>query len=209
MNAILEIHYLPCIQYFSKLYLYDTLIIDDESPFEKQSYRNRCTIAGANGVIDLIIPVHQSRKKIPVAEMLIDNHSHWQRQHWQSIRSAYGKTPFFEHYAYRLEIFYQKPVDSLFEFNLQLMETLLGILKINPDRMALLSESGELSATEKNELTDLRNTIHPKQKYHIADPEFQFRHYIQAFEEKLGFIPNLSIIDLIFNAGPDAGRLLK
>jgi len=192
---LLELHYLPCIQFFSKFQFADGIIIDDTEAFEKQSYRNRCTIAGANGVIDLIVPVHGSRKRIPIKEMEIDNHANWQHQHWQSIKSAYGKTPFFEHYDYRLQPVYEKPFQNLFDFNLELLLILLKIFKIDASKLVLKSEFQEM------EYFDFRNKIHPKAKYNTEDNTFKPVRYQQAFEEKLGFIPNLSIIDLLFNVG--------
>jgi hypothetical protein len=197
MDILLELHYLPCIQFFSKFEAYDHVIIDDVESFEKQNYRNRCSIAGANGKIDLTIPVHQSRKKLPIREILIDNHIHWQHQHWQSIQSAYGKTAFFEHYAHLLAPVYEKPFDKLFDFNLELLLILMKILKIEPSKLLQLSETN----ISQSEVLDFRNKIHPKPKFQAEDPLFTPTRYQQAFETKNGFIPNLGVIDEVFNLG--------
>src|SRR5438067_444287 len=111
---LLEPHYFPCIRYISKLYLFDEVIIDDDGHFEKQSYRNRCHIGGANGLVTLTVPVHDSRKEIAIRDVKIDHHISWERQHWQSIRSAYGKSPYFEHYAEKIEGLLKKKYNFLF-----------------------------------------------------------------------------------------------
>ena len=248
MNILIELHYLPCVQFISKFYRFENIVIDDIESFEKQSYRNRCTIAGANGPIDLIIPVHNSRHRLPVKEIEIDNHTHWQHQHWQSIRSAYGKTAFYEHYAYKFETAYTKQYDRLFDFNRELLMIILKILKIDINRLKLLSENNGLgyldfffpseSLAEDSEALlirkssespstitdpgslykgdsegktyhDFKNKIHPKTKFRVSDPCFQPIIYHQAFTERHGFIPNLSILDLIFNEGPEAERILR
>jgi len=203
MNILLELQYLPCIQYFSKLYNFNHVIIDDLEHFEKQSYRNRCIIAGANGPIDLIVPVYQSRRRLPIKEILIDNHIHWQHQHWQSIKSAYGKTAFFEHYAHKLEDIYSQPFANLFDFNLALLTVLLKILKVDTEQLKLLSEVAGA------EYLDYKNKIHPKERFQAIDAHFVMVPYQQAFNERHGFLPNLSIIDLIFNEGPGAGEILR
>jgi len=194
MNILLELQYLPCIQYMSKFYAFDHVIIDDLEAFEKQSFRSRCIIAGANGSIDLIVPVHQARRHLPIKEVLIDNHTNWQHQHWQSIRSAYGKTAFFEHYADKLEAFY---------FNSGLMILIMKMLKINNQKLHFRSETNEA------ECLDYKSKIHPKDKYNADDERFVIRPYQQAFTERYGFLPNLSIIDLIFNEGPGSGEILR
>jgi hypothetical protein len=204
MDLLLEPHYLPCIRYISKFWLYDRIVIDDVSPFQKQSYRNRCTIASANGPINLIIPVHDSRGRLPEKEMRIDNHGDWQRQHWQSIRSAYGRTPFFEHYHFLLGGSYQKPFVWLFDFKIELMHTLLKILKIDPARMVMASGLDNKILREMP-----KPDIEPKPRFHIPDLKFTNITYFQAFSLKHGFLPNLSVIDLIFNQGPAAVKILK
>jgi hypothetical protein len=204
MPLLLEIHYLPCIQYFSKFYVNDGIIVvDDLESAQKQSYRNRCRIAGANRVIDLSVPMHDSRGRLLIKDVKIDNHGNWQSQHWKSIKSAYGKSAFFEHYAHRLAPIYEKPVSRLFDFNMELMHILLKILKIDPFRTELLS------GTNEKELVSFKNKIHPKLKFRAEDPDFNIVPYHQPFEQKLGFLPNLSIIDLIFNEGPEAGSILS
>jgi hypothetical protein len=203
MDILIELHYAPCIRYFSKFWLFDNVIIDDVSPFQKQSYRNRCIIAGANGSMNLIIPVHDSRKQLSEKDIRIDNHSTWQRQHWQSIRSAYGKSAYYEHYAHKFEDLYNTTITSLFDFNIELITLLMKILKIDTDRLKIQSNY------QSQTIVDYRGKIHPKAKFSMHDDSFKINKYHQAFEEKYGFVANLSVMDLIFNTGPQAARILR
>jgi hypothetical protein len=202
MNVMLDLQYFPCIQYMSKFLLYERVIIDDTGLFEKQSYRNRCYIAGANGVLPLVIPVHSSRARLPIQDIQIDNSEHWQHRHWQSIRSAYGKTPFFEHYAENLEIFFKTPHDTLFPLVLDILYTTLKLLHIPVGRVLLRSQAGLKGAL------DFSNKIHPKTKYRAEDNHFTPVKYYQAFSERHGFLSNLSILDLLFNEGPNSINIL-
>ncbi len=181
----------------------ENIVVDDVELFEKQSYRNRCTIAGANGPIDLIVPVHSSRRRLPVKDIEIDNHTNWQHQHWQSIKSAYGKTAFFEHYAYKLEPLYTTEYNLLFDFNFDLLKIIFKILKMGPDKIKLLSESTGV------DYISFKNKVHPKEKFRVPDDDFHPVMYHQAFADRYGFVTNLSIIDLVFNEGPEAIRILR
>ena len=127
--------------------------------------------------------------------MEIDNSRKWQREHWHSLHSAYGNAPFFEHYAHYFESLYKKEYNQLWDFDLDLIRVCLKILKIPESKLALLSENSS------NGAIDFREHIHPKERYRIQDNDFTPKPYMQVFSERTGFIPNLSIIDLIFNKG--------
>jgi hypothetical protein len=203
MPLLIEAHYLPNIQYFTKFLLFDKVIIDDNESFGKQSYRNRCYLSGANGLISLIIPVYQSKSDLPVKEIHIDNTTRWQHIHWHSICSAYGKTAFFEHYAYRIETLYSHVRENLLSFNMELISLLMELLRIPAERLCLMSAyEGPISDV-------LRNHIHPKAKFNIEDKNFNQAAYFQAFIARNGFMPNLSILDLIFNEGPASIDILR
>ena len=203
MPLLIEAHYLPNIQYLTKFLLFERVIIDDTENFGKQSYRNRCYLTGANGLISLIIPVHNSKSGLPINDIKIDNATRWQHVHWQSICSAYGKTPFFEHYAHGLEPFYSNNEEYLLPFNLRLTRLIMGWLKIAPDRLVLKSAANETVTV------DMHNQIHPKEKYNKEDQYFNMQAYSQAFMDRYGFVANLSILDLIFNEGPAAINILQ
>lgn len=203
MNAVLPVHYLPNIHYFSRFLLYDKIVLDDAEGFERQSYRNRCHIAGANGRLSLIIPVKNRGTGQLTKHVRIDNTNDWQRIHWQSIRSAYGKSPFFEHYADYFQPFFTQKCELLFEFDLALLKVLLKLIGIEEEKLIFASGwNGE------DELVNTGEFIHPKKDF-TPDGSFYPQRYMQAFEERLGFLPNLSIIDALFNLGPDINKYLE
>lgn len=187
--------YLPPVSYFCRMAKSPAIMIEKHEHFIKQTYRNRCVVMGANGPVVLVIPVEKARgHKIAVKDTRIYNRENWQRIHWRTIFSAYNSSPFFEYYEDYFRPFYVKNWEFLFDYNWLLLETLLGILDFLP----------ELTASEKYDKTpegfrDLRDIITPKNKLPMS-----FNPYTQVFSEKFGFIPDLSIIDLIFNAGPES-----
>lgn len=203
---------MPTIQYVSKFLIYENIIIDDLQRFKKQTYRNRACIAGANGIRTLVVPVKKGKSKMPVGEVMTGNEENWQRNHWASIRSAYGKAPFFIHYAEYFQAVYRRHFERLIDFDLRLMELCLSILKLTGKYVLHSSLEGGLSGSNvegENEVLDFRSAIHPKKRYRKPDPGFKPVAYSQVFMERFGFIPNLSIIDLLFNEGPYAINILR
>ena len=205
MQAIIEGHYFPPIQYFSKFYLYSSLIVSGNDRFRKQSYRNRCIISAANGIQSLNIPVKQGKNDLPLSKVEIDNSTNWQRQHWQSIKSAYGKAPFFEHYAPTLEVLINQHESLLFDFQAKIILECMKMLKIPHSLLTI----NHLEIDTIEQMVDLRNTIHPKPNLQQPDDLFIANPYMQVFSERFGFQPNLSIIDLLLNEGPAASNILK
>jgi hypothetical protein len=194
-TAVLPVYYLPNIHYFSRLFLFDDFLLDDREGFERQSYRNRCYIAGANGILPLIIPIQNRGTGQLTREVKIDNTNNWQRVHWQSIRSAYGKTPYFEYYADSLQTHFTGSCDSLFEYNVAMLKTLLKLAGMPKPH---ITPASEVQLSESH--TRIAELIHPKKDYTL-DSAFLPQRYMQPFEDRLGFIPNLSIIDALFNLG--------
>lgn len=172
--------------------------------FVKQSFRNRMVVMTANGPQVLTIPiVRGSASKMMIADTRIDYKTPWQRNHWKTIESAYGNSPFFLYYQDPIRDFYEQTIDRLTDFNLQLTQTILKMMKVNT----------KISLTEDfmpMQTFDLRSEIHPKKQ---QDEQYAFRlkeTYSQVFDEKYGFVPNLSILDLLFNLGPEArGYLMR
>ena len=199
----LELHYLPCFEYFSKLNQGIPIILEQHENFKKGSYRNRCYFAGANGIQRLTIPLEKGRNnKKPIREVRIFNEENWQAQHWQSIQSAYGNSPFFEFYSDEIKPFYEQKFDLLWDFNWQLLETFLAIIGLAP----------ELSFTEKFEGKSQKpcyNSIKPENDRPTVNNNFKCRRYAQVFEERHGFLRNLSILDLLFCTGPAAISYLE
>jgi len=200
-KLILTTAYLPPVVYISAVANHSASFIEAHENYSKQSYRNRCTIATANGPLNLIIPVQKVKPgKNLVTKVLIDNEYKWQKLHWGAIVSAYKNSPFFEYYEPDLLPFYTNSFGNLFEFNLLLVKCLLKTLKITP----IISLTEKFSEQFDLSVLDLREMIHPKKPL----PMFNTLPYKQVFFEKYGFIPNLSIIDLIFNTGPESNKYL-
>lgn len=203
-GVLLSTAYFAPVRYFSKLAVYPEIYIEQHENFIKQTYRNRAVILGANGPISLIVPVEKGREqKIKISDLQIAYDEEWQRNHWRTIFSAYNSSPFFEYYADELEPFFRKKHKFLFDFNQQTTQTLLEMLEI----------SRELKLTDDFEKApehclNFREQISPKS--HLIDEDLHFvaQPYTQVFQEKFGFISDLSILDLLFNVGPSAHSVL-
>ena len=194
--ACLSTAYLAPIQYYSKLVAFDEIYLETAENYPKQTYRNRCHIASANGLQALSIPVEKpGTLKAPTRDIRISEHGNWRRLHWNSFLSAYNLSPFFEYYADDFRPFYEKKYTYLLDFNEELRAMICNLLDIHPS----------IKPTEKynpHAENDFRQTIDPRHPF--PDPQFTPRPYYQVFREKHGFLPNLSIIDLLFNMGAEA-----
>ncbi len=201
MKVILNSVYLGNIQYYAAIKNADEVIIEVCDHYEKQSYRNRCEIYGANGLLKLIIPLERRGKRIPVNSIKMDNEQRWRHEHWRSLASAYRSSPYFEYYEDHFEPFFKKEYERLSEFNQLLQEKILTLLQIDTP----ITYTTEYHKNYEGYL-DLREKIHPRHKPMEQIPP---EGYTQVFEDKCGFIPNLSIVDLMFNEGPRGVLLLK
>ena len=114
-----ELQYFPPVSFFSVLYTNSYVKIDIYEDYHKMSFRNRCLIAGAQGIISLSVPLKEGRnQRLPMNEVLISNSEKWQARHFKSIQSAYNRSPFFEYYQDELAVLYQQPFNRLAEWNL-------------------------------------------------------------------------------------------
>jgi hypothetical protein len=205
MPILLEIQYLPPIQYFTKLSSGEPVYIEQWEHYQKGTYRNRCHIAAANGLTRLTIPLIKGKnEQQAIREVRIAYYEPWQRQHWQSIRSAYGNSPFFEFYADVLQPFYEKPFPFLFDFNLELLQTLLKLLRMD----VTLQLTDAYVDVAPDGWTDLRNAIHPKPHLQKPDPDFTPKSYHQVFEDRYAFLPNLSMLDGLFCLGKSGDLMI-
>ena len=194
MKVLLPIAYLGPISYFAIILKAEEVHIESKEHFVKQSVRNRCSILGANGKQTLTIPKQRkSSDKTIIEEIHISNKDKWQKLHWQSIVSAYNSSPFFDYYKDELKYFYNSTFINLFDFNLNLTHKILQ----------LLQEERELKITTEFQANfngiDFRN--------HTFNTEKENK-YEQVFTEKHDFTPHLSILDLLFNLGPETEEYL-
>ena len=194
----LPLSYFGPIEEFVYLAQNNTVTYESKEHFVKQSYRNRCIIYGANGLLRLTVPlVLKSREKTAMENIKISYAEKWQSHHWKSIKSAYKNSPFFDYYEELLLPLFLEEVDTLKNLNLKILSVVKQCLQLSCK--TLLNQ--EFKAYTDN---DLRLNIHPKK-----NPTLQLPRYIQVFEERHGFHKNLSILDLIFNEGPSAIRYLQ
>ena len=162
-------------------------------------------ILGANGPISLIVPVEKGRsQKVKIKDLRIAYDEEWQRNHWRTIFSAYNSSPFFEYFADDVEMFFRKKHEFLFDFNREITETLLKILEI-PIRLNLTEDFEQVP----DNCLNFREQISPKTHLIDPDPHFVAQSYTQVFAEKFGFVPDLSILDLLFNEGPSAHSVIE
>jgi hypothetical protein len=201
LNAVLlSTAYLPPVHYFSYLVKADQVFIEQFETFPRQTYRNRCEIMTANGKFSLSIPVEKPfGNHSKTGEIGIVNYQNWQTVHWRTIESAYANSPYFLYYKDQLLPFFQKKYHNLLQYNLELLMVLLEIMEI--DKSVKLTTSFQ---KVPDRILDLRETITPKKPI----TNFNLRPYYQVFEDKYGFMPGLSILDLLFNVGEEAVEIL-
>ena len=198
LPLILSTSYLPPIEYFASIINSKEVIIEKKESYKKQTYRNRCEIYGSNGKINLIIPIIKiNGHNTKTEDIRILHKYNWQKNHWRAIESAYNSSPFFLYYKDDLIKFFTEKYESLIDFNYDLLMVLFEILGIN----IKVKFTKEFIKYYDENYIDKRNIISPK--YNNNNSE-NFPAYTQVFDTKHGFIPNLSIIDLIFNEGPNA-----
>lgn len=200
-TIILSANYLPSVSYFHAIQQQDNIVkVDQFEHFPKQTYRNRTKIGTANGILDLIVPIQHGRKERVIMKEVLINYDHeWQRLHWLSIQTAYRSSPYFEYYEEDFYDFYNKKYNYLFDYNIKQIELIFKILKIKKS----IEFTDSFQKTHENTL-DYRNLIHPKKESVYKNP----KPYYQIFEDRNGFLPDLSIIDLIFNQGPQSKNFL-
>lgn len=196
-TAMLPTAFCPPISYVAAFLHYEQVLIEQHEHYQKGGMRNRCFIATANGPLRLTVPLLKGKhQQTPVREVRIDYSTPWIKTHVHAIESAYRNAPFYEEYAaYLLPVFHRKPV-FLFDLNLELLELILKFLRI--PKGPTLSHVYEAMPEAK---TDLRQAFRPGE---AQLSWFYPRPYPQVFEDRHGFTPGLSILDLLFCMGPEA-----
>lgn len=204
-QALLSTAYFPPIQYISKFLVYPDIIIEQFENYNKQSYRNRCIILSANGPLGLSVPVRKEiHPKILISQLRIDYDTNWTKIHFKALETAYKHSPFFEFYIDDFRPFFQQKYEFLLPFNAAILELILKRTGLNCN----INYSSSWVETPISYI-DYRNSIHPKPSRTMKDSCFEQASYYQVFLAKFSFVPNLSILDLLFNEGPNSLSILK
>lgn len=193
--ALFPLFYLPPIQWFSLLKKEGQKgLVEHFEHFPKQTYRNRAHIYSPNGLLSLTVPVKKgSRNHTPYQNVAISYEMDWQRIHWMSLQSCYRSSAYFEYYEDDFAPFYHQKFETLFEYNWSLLQLILGLIKMPSE----LHYTEEFFKTVEGK--DYRNNISYKKQNDYKPPA-----YFQVFQERHGFLPDLSIVDLLFNQGPQS-----
>ena len=199
MKALLSSTYFGPVQWYQKLNRYDECCIERCDNFLKQTFRNRCVIATTNGLQALTIPVERPDgarlDKTPMKDVRISDHGEWRHLHWNALMSAYGESPFFEYYQDDLRPFFEKSWAYLFDFNMEITHKMCELLDIHPS----ISLTDEYQTGAEHDFRDIIRPKHPGE-----DAEFVPQKYYQVYQQKIGFQPNISILDLLFNQGNES-----
>ena len=195
-TAYLSSAYFAPVQWYQKINRFDVCFIERYDHFMKQTYRNRCMIATTNGLQALTVPIEKpAQDKCLMRDVRISDHGNWRHLHWNALCSAYGESPFFEFYADDLRPFFERKYAFLYDFNMAITECMCSLLDIRP----CLKPTDEYAKGVSN---DFRDAIRPK--HPLPDAAFTPQPYYQVYARKHGFLPNLSILDLLFNMGNEA-----
>ncbi len=203
-KALLSSTYFGPVQWYQKLYRYDCTWVERYDNFMKQTYRNRCLIATTNGVQALTVPVERSTTengKCIMKDLRISDHGNWRHIHWNALLSAYNESPFFEYYADDIRPFFERKWTFLYDFNTEICAKMCELLDIEP---VIKPTDSYIPADDSrlNCVADLRDAIRPK--HPLPDDTFTPQRYYQVYEQRWGFLPNLSVLDLLFNMGNES-----
>jgi len=213
-TALLQTTYFGPVQWYQKLHRYEHTLIEQYDSYQKQTFRNRCIIATANGLQALTVPVDThpvlgasaaESTKCLLKDVRISDHNQWRRIHWNALQSAYSESPFFEYYADDIRPFFEQKYDFLVDFNEAIRQKMCELIDIHPSveyTQEFLSPQEVSSTTHHPIIHDFRDVI--SAKHPQPDADFEVKRYWQVFQRKHGFLTNLSILDLLFNMGPES-----
>lgn len=200
MNIITHPTYFSNIAHFVAMTKSEEVILEMDDNFVKQTYRNRAYIYGANGKLTLNIPViHSQKNRQKYRDVKIFNEEKWQSLHWKSLLSAYRTSPFFEFYEDEIQPLFEYKVDYILDFNLKCFDIICDCLQLE-----INTSKTKIYQNEVEGINDFRYLVNAKK-----EPYYKFDTYTQVFSDKYGFIQNLSILDLLFNEGPNALNYLE
>lgn len=194
--SVIPVSYFAPVGVYAAILKSENAVFEKQENFVKQTLRSRCAIYGANGKQLLSVPVEKRGNHIPVTEVRISYKEDWQKIHWRSIVSAYRNSPYFEYYVDEFQLLFETKTELLFELNRTLHQVVMKLLKAEIKH--------EFTETY---ISDYGNNVLDLRKEETILPEIP--RYNQVFEERHGFIPDLSILDLLFNTGPDAADILR
>lgn len=199
---ITDLQYFGSINWYKMFFEFSDIFIEQYEVYQKMSFRNRCIIAGSNGLINLTVPLEKGRgQKLIMKDVRISYSENWQRQHWRSIFSSYRNSPFFEYYEESLNPFFEKKHVYLFDLNWEIMEWVNKRIKFSSQ----VHKTRSYDQTPNYTNLDSRNVMTPK---NFDQGEVNLK-YQQVFEDRIGFKTNLCILDLMFCNGPASKSLLS
>lgn len=199
---LIDIQYFGTVNYINTLFSFSNIFIEQYESYQKMSFRNRCVVLGGNGPVNLSVPLQMGRnQKRLVKEVKISHDTKWQEQHRRTIESCYNRSPFFAFYRDGVWELLQKKEVYLLDLNLRILEWLQKVLQME-GKVSLTDGYHKEAGTG---ICDLRNTLVPQKMAIMPKPV----RYTQVFEERLGFVPNAGILDLLFCCGPEARNLLR
>ncbi len=201
-SVLIDLHCLPSLEFFTCVLAFDEVILESNENYSKQSYRNRAYILGANKTEMLVVPVLDGNKKVLIRDVKIDYSQNWHVNHWRTIRAAYGKSPFFEFYSDYFQGVLNKKNTFLWDTNVELLTICLKLLRVNKT----IRQTETYQKQVDSSVFDARNLINPKKTYESRS-FYNAVPYHQNFGNE--FVPNLSIIDLLFCRGNQASEILK
>ena len=212
-TALLQTTYFGPVQWYQKLHRYDRCLVEQHDTYQKQTYRNRCIIATANGLQALTVPVEHGPSSAAhasqtlVKDLRISDHNQWRRVHWNALQSAYNESPFFEYYADDIRPFFERRYEFLVDFNEEIRQTVCRLLDLRP-RVEYTESFLPPQKTCPSSLAAASSPIHDfrdviSAKHPQPDADFEPRPYWQVFGQRHGFLPNLSVLDLLFCQGPE------
>ena len=221
MTTLLSTTYFGPVQWYQKLYRSEAVEIEQWESFQKQTYRNRCLIATTNGVQALTVPVERHNVQSSmfnvqyIKDIRISDHGNWRHLHWNALQSAYGESPFFDYYQDDIRPFFENRWTFLLDFNEEIRERMCELIDIQPEvgyTKAYANHGDSPHDLRDAAITgtvpmicgirDFREGIRPK--HPEPDADFVPKAYYQVYQQKHGFLANLSILDLLFNMGPES-----
>lgn len=199
--------YFGPVQWYQQLYRSECVYIDGNERWQKQTIRNRCYIATTNGIQALSVPIvhkapslyREGRGGSLTSDIRISDHGKWRREHWNALQSAYGESPFFDYYADDIRPFFTEKWEFLFDFNLAIIHKMCELLDIDTHPQPLPKGGTSINPQPTPSLRECRNESSPSLREGLGVGV-----YYQVYQQKHGFLPNLSILDLLFNMGNEA-----